>query len=144
MSANESIEKKTLYIYSQPLLSVSFNFVAAEGPPCLASSSSIAVTGGLVARGDGANVPLKPDVIECGGDVAPPLMPIPTLEGGPNPGGVNAVATGETSGIGTAETPAVVGVAFAERAIGGAPELNSAHFGHFRFVSVKSLIHLPQ
>jgi hypothetical protein len=95
----------------------------------------MAVTGGLVANGEGANVPLNPDASGCGGEVAPPPIPVPMLGVEPNPGGGMADA-GEPSGMGTGGTPADVGVAaFEARAIGGAPELNSAHLGHLRLVS---------
>ena len=57
------------------------------------------------------------------------------VDEGLNPGEVK-VEPGTARGNGTAGTPAVVGVdVLAVRAIGGAPELNSAHLGHFRFVS---------
>ena len=60
----------------------------------------------------------------------------PMVDEGLNPGEVK-VEPGTARGNGTAGTPAVVGVdVLAVRAIGGAPELNSAQRGHFRFVSV--------
>ena len=71
-------------------------------------SSSIAVTGGDIANGDGPC-----DIIAFAGKSPPPPPP---------PGG-------DVAGGLVAEAPPGVGM-------GGLPELNSAQRGHFRFVSV--------
>ena len=84
--------------------------------PSSLSSSSCAITGGLVARGDG---PWVPKVVGGRNDE---LGENRLSEGVPKPKlvlGVDIDGGLEAEGVGR----------------GGAPELNSAHFGHLRFVS---------
>ena len=93
----------------------------------ISSFISIAVSGGLVASGEGTNAPVeraKEDESVKGEFAATGGAGKPC-----NPGGDSAVGTGPP-GTGFA----MDGVAL----IGGAPELNSAQRGHFLFVSVEN------
>ena len=107
---------------------VSFSF-GAEADCCSeASSSSIAVTGGLVASGDGANIAGARSADEGGRARGEPEAPgVGTLKP-PKPGCELPAAIGAVTPGGPVVDKAGL--------IGGAPELNSAQRGHFRFVSV--------
>lgn len=105
-------------------LIVSFNLGAAVGVGGGASSSS-ADMGGLAARGEGtaaANLSADDAAIGGGGMAS---------EAFPNPAGADPLGT---SGEDIDGPPLTLGVSGG----GAVPELNSAHRGHLRLVSVSS------
>lgn len=110
-------------LYTYVFLSVSFNLGPdRDGVEGDGSSSSIAITGGLVARGEGPWLPSPKDWF--GGrrePEAPGENKASELDENPNP----PEALGDAAG----------GLIAAAVGKGALPELNSAHRGHFRLVS---------